>query len=270
MRRLRSQRGVLVGRGQSAARQRRVVVAVDDVVLDPRVIGVLLLDPLQQRRRLQQVRVGLVAVVPRLVQRERVENRRLDVVWIRRGQRPHRTRVVPRAGLLVDGAEVAVLLAQGHQPPAFARGLRIEREPAVHGIQPPLEHAIVERPDQRIRALADGETPVRDGAGRIEPGDRRKGVHRLGEEERVQHRERTIELALRLRRTRGLEVRPPERTLTGVVVVLRGRRHGAGHRGRDDAREERTVHGLRCSSCVDFTGPMPTMRTTASSSFAMS
>src|SRR5690242_6280192 len=68
--------------GQATGRQWREIIAVDDVVGDPRVIGLLGKDLLQDCARLELARACLVSVIRRLIQRESVENRCLGVIWI--------------------------------------------------------------------------------------------------------------------------------------------------------------------------------------------
>jgi hypothetical protein len=68
--------------GQAAGRQRREIIAVDDVVGDSRMIGLLGKDLLQDCARLELARIRLVSVIRRLIQRQGVENRRLGVIWI--------------------------------------------------------------------------------------------------------------------------------------------------------------------------------------------
>ena len=80
MRRVRCDLRVAAGRIERARRQRRHVEAVDDVVREPRMLGLPRELLLEDRRRLQLVGVGLVGRQRRLAERQRVEDPRLDVV----------------------------------------------------------------------------------------------------------------------------------------------------------------------------------------------
>ena len=82
---------VAARRGQALLRDRRRVVAVDQVVRHARMVGVLGELLLEDRRRLQVGRVGLVGLRLRAGEVERVEDLRL-VVGRDSGRRAPRTR----------------------------------------------------------------------------------------------------------------------------------------------------------------------------------
>src|SRR3989441_12875360 len=153
--------------------------------------------------RLLEIGHGLV--VKRLVQGERVEDLRLDVVRILLNERFHRLFVVLRARVLVDLVVVLVELLDRRQPVAFTLRLGADRLALLDRLQTTLQRRRIEGPDERVRADAHRQTPVGDGAARVGLRDRRERLDRLGEEEGMERRERALELLLRLRRARSLE-----------------------------------------------------------------
>ncbi len=237
---------VLVGRGDALLGDGRKVVAVDQVMRDAGVVRVLLVDRLEDLDGSQQRLHGLV--VERLVQREGVEDLRLGVVRVLGGEPLHRLRVILRARVLVDLVVVLVELLERRQPVALALGLGPDGLTLLDRFEAALERGGVERSDERIRALADGDAPVGDGAVRVRGGDRREGLHRLGKEERVQHGQRPLELLLRLRRARSLEVHPPELLgLSGAVGRIGVRPPGCDEsQRRDQCSQEasKEAHGV--------------------------
>jgi hypothetical protein len=207
-------------------------------------IRVLLVDRLQDLDGLHEWIHRLV--VERLVEREGVEDLRLDVVRILGGELLHRRRVVLGSRVLVDLVVVLVELLERGQPVALALGLGPDRFTLLDGVEAALERGGVERSDERIRALADRDTPVGDGAVRVGGRDRVECLHRLGKEERVQHGERPLEFLLRLRGARGLEVHPSELLRlagSGLVVGPYRCNETPRHEGRDQKAQDMT-HGV--------------------------
>ena len=204
--------------------------------------GVLLVQGLEDADRLQQR--GHALVVEDLVQRQRVEDLRLDVVRVLLGQRLHRVRVVRGARVLIHLVEVLVELLDRQEPVALALGFGTHRQPLVYRVEPAFESRSVPRADERVRPDADRKAPVSDGASRVGLRDRAKHLDRLGEPERVQHPERALELLLRLGRARGLEQHLPELflLLLGVVMAERGSGRECEQRC-DNRRNEFRFHG---------------------------
>ncbi len=237
MRRRRRDLGVLVGRRDTAWRDRREVVAVDQVVRHARMVRIFLIDRLEDRDRLQQ-RIH-VLVIERLVQGQRVKDFRLDVVRILLDERLHGVLVVLRPRVLIDGLVVLVEGLQRGEPVALALGLGPDGLALLDGLETLLQGLGGERRDQRVGTLADGDAPVRDGAARIRLGDRGERLDRLGEEEGVLHREGTFELFLRLRRAGRLEHDAAELLAAGFGLVVMGPGRGRGEKQTqtEDGRE---------------------------------
>ena len=218
VRRRRRDLRVLVRHRHALARERREIVAVDEVMRDAGMLRILLVERLEDADRLQQRRH--VLVVEGLVERERVEHLRLDVVRVLLRQRRHRLLVVPGARVLVDLVEVPVELLDRRQPVALALGLGADRLALLHRIEAALERRGVPRADERVGARRHGEPPVGDRAARIGLGNGGERLQRFGKIERMQLRERPLELLLRLRAARSPEQHFAEAFLLGLRVVV--------------------------------------------------
>ena len=233
VRRRRRDLRVAARRAQRVIGQRRHVVAVDDVVRDARMIGLLGVELLEDRPGLQLIRVRLVGRLRGGRERQRVEDRRLAIGRILRGQIPHRLRVRDDARALIDRGEISVELRRGGDvaPLALRLGGRLERER--DGVQALLE--LRRRPHdhgERIAPPRERDAPVRDRARGIRRERRLETLDGLTELEGVQQRHGAVELRLRCRRARRLEMHGPE--LLGRVLVVLGdegcREQGAGRR----------------------------------------
>ena len=254
VRRRRRDPGVLVGHGDATVRQRGEVIAVDQVVRHARMVGILLVDRLQDRDRLQQ-RIH-VLVIERLVQRQRVEDLGLDVVGILLDERLHGLLVVLRPRVLIDGLVVLVERLQRGEPVALALGLGADGLALFDRLQAFLQCLRGERRNERVRALADGDTPVRDRAARVRLGDRGERLDRLREEEGVLHRQRALELFLRFRRAGRLEDDAAELLAArlGLVVMRRDRRRGEDQNQAEDRRKNRVTPHHVVPPGLDGTG----------------
>jgi len=188
--------GVAARRDERAIRERRIVVAVDQIMGDARMVGLFAIDFFEDGRRLQLVGVRLVGRIGGGVQRERVEYRRLVVPRIARVDALHglfvgdgARAVVKLVGVLVerlDGGDVVPLtLGLGARCLGF-----LDRRP------PFLERRRARRlPERLVHAHADA--PVAHGAVGIGLGDGGERLHRLLVPERVQQSDGTFELRLR-------------------------------------------------------------------------
>ena len=235
VRRRRRDLRVLVRGGHAPLRQRREVVAVDQVMRDARVIRILLVERLEDLDRLQEIVHRLV--IESLVQRQRVEDLRLDVTRILLRQGLHRLFVVLGAGVVVDPVVVLVVRLDRREPVALAFGLRADGLPLLDRVEPPLERDRIEGARERIGTDAHGEPPVRDGAAGVGLRDGRERFDRFGKEERVQHRERALELFLRLGRARRFEEHTSE-FLAGRPRVIVGPRDTAEREGHGQSEDE--------------------------------
>ena len=179
-----------------------------------------------------------IAFAEGLVERQRVEDLGLDILRVLATERAHRLLVVSGARVLVDLVVVLVELFQRSQPVALALRLRSDGLTLLDRIEPALQSGRVKWADKRVGSLADGDAPIRDGARRINLGDRIERLHGLRKVERMQHRQCTVELLLGLGCARRLEQHATEVTLgllRSVVVVREGNRSEGG----DQARREK-------------------------------
>ena len=237
---------VLVRSRDAALRDRSEVVRVDQVVGDAGVVGVGLVERLQDRHGLHQR--GHRLVIEDLVERQRVEHLRLHVLGVLATERTHRFFVVSGARVLVDRVVVLVELLQRSEPVALTLRLRCEGLTFFNRVEPALQRGRVKRADQRVGSLADGDAPIRDGAGGIHRGN---GIERLdgfGKVERMQHGQCAVELLLGLGRAGGLEQHGAQitlRPLHHVVAVRDGhRREGDTQACRDEVFALPHVHLL--------------------------
>ena len=130
-------------------------------------IGVLLPERLEDFRGLQLQRVGLVGRQRCLIERERIENTRFDIVAILALHGLHRLRVGERAIAMRDGRRVGVELIDGGEIRLLARRRMARRQPLLRGRQAALEQRPGLDAGERIAPLAQRDAPVRDRAIRI-------------------------------------------------------------------------------------------------------
>ncbi len=236
----------LLAAGSPRSRDRREVVAVDEVVRDARVVGILLVERLEDRDRLQERLHRLV--IERLVQRERVEDLGLDVLGILLRQRFHRIAIAARARFLVDRIVALVVDLDRRDPVALARALGADRFAFLDVVESALQRGGVERADQRVWPIAHGEAPIRDRAVGIGLQRRVERIDRLGKVERMEHRERALEVLLRGGRARRLEQHAAETTGLRVLeqIVVMGGRGPGRQRGQHEHRpcETNGSHGV--------------------------
>ncbi len=243
VRRRRRDLGVLVRRRNAFLRERREVVAVDQVVRDAGVVGVFPVERREDGDRLAQRRH--VLVVEDLVQRQRVEHFRLDVVRVLLRQRLHRLLVVAGARVLVDLVVVLVELLDRREPVALALGLGADRLALLDRVQPALQRRGVPRPDQRVRPDRHRQAPVGDGAARVGLGNRRERLDRLRKMERMQLGQGHLELLLRLRAARSLELHRAQLLLLRLRIVAVREHAGGGEseQGCDEYGDAVRRHG---------------------------
>ena len=137
-------------------------------------------------------------MIENLVERQRVEDFGLDILGVLATERAHRFFVVSGACVLVDLVVVLVVLLQRTEPVALALRLRSDGLTLLDRIEPALQSDRVERADKRVGSLADGDSPICDGARRISFGDGIESLDGLRKVERMQHCQRTVELLLGL------------------------------------------------------------------------
>ena len=212
----------------------RIVVEVDQVVRDARMLRQPLGDRLQDRGALALLGVGLVVQVGRGVERDGVGDLRLVVVRIFR--RDLLLRVAERADAL-DVAELVVIGIHQHQRVdvvALALGLGADRLGLLDGREAGREVGPRDRV-MRVVEQRERDAPLRHGAGRV-------GLQRLLEDllrgevpEGVLIAHPAVEAALRDLVARGLEMYAAELL---VDVALR-RRAAATMKGQTPRRRRR-------------------------------
>jgi hypothetical protein len=228
---------VLLGGGQAAGRERRVVVGVDDVVRDARVGPVLLEERLEDRRRLELVRVREIRRRRRPEQRQGAEQGHLQIGGVAllellellpEGQRPRSVRPgsVARlrhaAGLLelVGGPEVGV---DGRDQAALEVGSRAERLRHRDGLDPGLHFRGGRRLPQGV-VVGHGDAPPGHRALRVALRDLQEAPPSLLVEERVQQAQGLLEVPVHLGQAGDLEVhRAVPGTFRAVCRLVRSR-----------------------------------------------
>ena len=176
-----------------------IVVAVDDVMRDSGVAGILRLQLFEDIGGLELLGICLVGRVSRFVECQRIENCRLGVIGIARPQSRHRRFVVCRAPLLRDARVVLVVGGQRLDPSDLALGFLRSRARFFDRLPATLEDITGERADQRIGPLADRDAPIGHGARRFLLCNGSERLHGLGKEEGMLHSDGAIELLLRRR-----------------------------------------------------------------------
>ena len=190
---------VVAARGVEAALgQRRVVVAVDDVVRGAGMIRLGGHDLLGQLSRFLLLGVGLVVRLRGGLQRERVEGHRLAVLRIASVHLGHRLLVGERSCLVVELVPVLVEGLGGGDPIALALRLGRRGLGLLDRFPPALEvRRARRRPD--LIPQAHGDAPVAHRAVRVRLGDGGERLHRLEVPERVQERDPALERLLHRR-----------------------------------------------------------------------
>ena len=239
---------VAPGRGEALVRDRGIVVAVDQIVGDARMLWLLGEDLLEHARGLQLVGVGLVRRQRGRVEGERVEDRRLTVLGVTRRELLHRLPVGERAGAVVHRGGVFVerldrgdVVALARHP--GARGLcPLDGGPAVG------ERLRRRRPGERIAEQVHRDAPVGDRAAGILLRDGHERVRGRLEPEGVEHGDRALEVRLNRGAARSRE------THRADLVVSRGARDAERQHQSQGEGEPVVRHGdLRVSggeSCL--------------------
>ena len=188
---------------EPARGQGRIVIAVDDVVRDAGMVRLLGQDLLEDRARLQLIGVRLVGRRRRRVQRERIEHRGLAVVGIAPVELLHRllvgggpramVQLVVVAIVRLDRGDVVLLARRCGQPTRLLQGGRAL-----------LQHRRARGLPERV-VDAHRHAPVAHRAGRILRRQLGEGLLRLLVPERVQERDRALEIGLDSGRTRDGE-----------------------------------------------------------------
>src|SRR3989442_214116 len=221
-------RGVTPRGGEPLLGDRRVIVAVDQIVRDTRMLRLRGEHLLEDPRGLELVGVRLVRRERGRVERQGVEDRRLAIVRVARGELLHRLPVAERAGpvvyrvgVLVEGLDrrniVTLALGLG------ARGLRaLDGRPAVG------ERLRRRRPAEGIAQEVHRHAPVGDPAAGVGLGDGRERGGGRGEPERVEHGDGALEISLDRGTTRRREVDRADLVLGSDAARAERQQHGEG------------------------------------------
>ena len=219
---------------QRARRERRYVVAVNQVMRHAGMIGFDRVELLQNRRGFELVGVGLVGRQRRLIDGERVERRSLEVGRVFRVDALHRflVRDGPRAVI----QRVGVLVEERHSRNVLALALALgaDRLRRLRRRETLLQRFRRAQPRERVAPRAHGDPPLRDAARRIAFKGFLEAGDRVGEFEGVEERHRVIEFLGDRRRARRGEMNLPE-PLTAGSRRLRGDRRRRGE--CEDQRE---------------------------------
>ncbi len=267
----RGDRRVRLRRLEAAGRHGRVVVAVDQVVHDTRVIGVRGVEGLEDPGGPRRVLQGRVGGRVRGEQREGVEGRHLDIPGVLGVEPPHGLLVGQGAGGVVGPAgeamarlagfapdrgsvrgRVGVVGGEGPDQTPLDVGPAADRPGALDGLAPGLlllgggwgPDGVPER---------HGDTPVRHGTARVLLPDLGEAAPRLLVEEGVKQRRRPVEARLCFRAAGRAELNGAdgaEITQPGGGGVRPGTVCGRGERhGRQQRHEHRraTAHGSSSS-----------------------
>ena len=190
---------------------------------DPGMIRLRRLQPFEYACGFQLAGICLVVQIDGFEQGERIEHGRLGVGGITVVEAGHGGGVAIGPRLLVDGGVSLEERRQRLNPVALPLGPRIRRAGPLYCLPALLEQLRRERRRQGIGPLADGDSPIRHRTRRLTVGDGAKRLFGFRIEERVQHGDGAIELGLRRRAARGLEVNAAEGAAACVIVVLRRR-----------------------------------------------
>ena len=203
-----------------------MVVGVNDVMRQARMIGILLPQRLENLRRLQLRRVGLVGGQRRLVHGQRVENARFDVFGVIALHGLHGFRVGERPIAMRHRGGVLEQLADRADVGALARRRRSCGEAFLHRVASTFEQRSGLDAAERIAPLGHRDAPVRDRAIRIHAEHLVEPFCRGAVFEGMQQRHGAIEVRSRFRLARGLEIDGAELLGAGpMLFVLRQREH---------------------------------------------
>ena len=179
--------------GQTARRQRRRVVAVNEVVRHPGMIGLERVELFENRRGLQLVGVGLVGWQRRLIDRQRVEGCSFEVFRVLGVDLLHRLFIGERPRAMIECVGVLIEKHGRRDVLALPIGFRANRLRRFRSCETILQCFRGPQAGKRVAPRAQGDSPLRDAARWIalqhvlEPGGR------VGKLEGVEQCHRVIE-----------------------------------------------------------------------------
>ena len=211
-----------------------MVVRVNDVMREARVIRILRVQRLQNPDGAQLRRIGLVRRQGRLIHGQCMKDRRLDVLGILAHDFRHAALVRENPITLRRRRVVFEQRGDGGDVRPFARRRRARRARFLDSRETGLQRGRGARAAKWIAPIPERDAPVRDGARRI------CGEHRLepfnggAELERVQQRDGPIERGALGRRAAVLEAHGSEllaRLRARMLLVLSAHERGCGGNG---------------------------------------
>ena len=158
---------VELGRRHAHRRERREIIAVDQVVRDARMVRLLFRLLVQDPGCFELLREILVVEVDSSVEREGVEDCRLGVLRVVLVQALHRLLIALGAGLMVDLVVILVKDLDRREVFGLARRLGVRGLALLDRLPPGFEIGGREGRHQRVGQFAHRQTPIGDGAPRI-------------------------------------------------------------------------------------------------------
>ena len=232
----RRKRRVAARRSERLLSQRRVVVGVDDVVREARVLRMLLEERLENGRGFQLLRILFVGCESGLIHRERIEDPRFHVSRIRADDPLHRLFVRNGACALRRSVGAGIKLGSRGDERALARRRRACGLRLLNGGPPKLDLLRRAESGKRIAPAAERDAPVGHRAGGILRGDPLERGDRLRKPEGMQQRDRAVEVGTQGWRARRHEAHVVAADVAAAcrVIVLReyGHAHDEQQRGR--------------------------------------
>ena len=216
---------------------RRIVVEMDQIVRDAGMLRLALEDRLQDRRAFELVGVGLVGRRGRRVERERVVDLRLVVFRIALRQLLHGLGIGLHARAVVDLVVIGVHDARARRC-SRARAASWRRRLSLGDRGSALGEILRGRRDVRVPQQAQRNAPIGDAAFGIGLQDILEDLLRCAVPERMLVQHRAVEVLLRLRFARRLEMH-----LAEFAVVRLSEAPG----GQAKVPRRRSGNGERCS-----------------------
>ena len=206
MRHSRRQRRVAPRGDERLFRQRGGVIRVDDVVREARMVGHLGEQRLENLRRLPLLGVSLVGGHSRLRDRQRIENAQLDILRVLVGDLLHGRLVLHHPIPLRRRLGAAVENGDGLDQRPLARRRRACRARLRHRRRSRLDDLGGANTGERVPPLAHRYAPIRHSTSGILLRDALEHLRRFRIPERVQQRDRFVEVVAHRRRARVVEL----------------------------------------------------------------
>ncbi len=151
---------------------------------------------LQDRRGFELIGVAGIGRVGAFIEGQAIKNRCFGIVGVTRGELFHGFLVETATGLLVQFVGIFEKRLGSIEPILFALRLRMQRFPLLDCIVASFQGIRSKRPDQRVRALTQGQSPICHRTNRVDRRNLVEGFDRLRIKKRMQHADGDIELGL--------------------------------------------------------------------------